>query len=173
MSIIIKGMEMPKEDRFNIIYIYGDGTVKMPAWGKGMESVDGVIAIPIPDHVRPIDANALYRRIKAECNPYGAPTIGYDDGHKVLDIISNTPPIIPAEGSVYILAPQDKYSGLKRKYVVLKSDSGEPVEGCFVLRPDKDKAAIAALLAYANATDNQVLAKDIRGWVSTLTVNKE
>lgn len=56
----------------------------------------------------------------------------------------------------------------KRKYVVLKSDSGEPVEDCFVLRPDKDKAAIAALIAYADATDNQVLAKDIRAWISAI-----
>lgn len=72
------------------------------------------------------------------------------------------------EDKGYILAPQAEYDGLKRKYVVLKSDSGEPVEDCFVLRPDKDKAAIAALLAYADATDNQVLAKDIRAWISAI-----
>lgn len=72
------------------------------------------------------------------------------------------------EDKGYILAPQEEYDGLKRKYVVLKSDSGEPVEDCFVLRPDKDKAAIAALFAYADATDNQVLAKDIRAWISAI-----
>lgn len=72
------------------------------------------------------------------------------------------------EDKGYILAPQEEYDGLKRKYVVLKSDSGEPVEDCFVLRPDKDKAAIVALLAYAGATDNQVLAKDIRAWISAI-----
>ena len=72
------------------------------------------------------------------------------------------------EGKGYILAPQEEYDGLKRKYVVLKSDTGECVENCFVLRPDKDKASIAALLAYADATDNQVLAKDIRAWISTI-----
>lgn len=76
--------------------------------------------------------------------------------------------IIQEGGKGYILAPQEEYDGLKRKYVVLKSDTGEIVENCFVLRPDKDKAAIAALLAYADATDNQVLAKDIRAWISTI-----
>lgn len=167
MSIIIKGLEMPKENAICIV-IFPDGKVTsqfgVPHLGT---------AVPVPPHGRLGDLDALYWRIKAECNPYGAPTISYDDGLKVLNIISSTPPIIPAEGMGYILAPQEEYCGLKRKYVVLKSDSGEPVEGCFVLRPDKDKTAIAAILAYANATDNQVLAKDIREWISTLPADKE
>ena len=37
--------------------------------------------------VRLIDANALYRKVKTECNPYGKPTIGFDDGKKVLEFI--------------------------------------------------------------------------------------
>ena len=37
--------------------------------------------------VRLIDANALYREVKTECNPYGKPTIGFDDGKKVLKLI--------------------------------------------------------------------------------------
>lgn len=76
-------------------------------------------------------------------------------------------------GYVIELATQENYDGLKRKYVVLKSDSGETVENCFVLRPDKDKAAIAALLAYADATKNQVLAADIRQWISTVIPAEE
>ena len=44
-----------------------------------------------------IERDALYREIKAECNPYGKPSIGYDDGLKVLGIIGSTPPVIPAE----------------------------------------------------------------------------
>lgn len=82
--------------------------------------------------------------------------------------IDDATTIITSEGKGYILAPQEDYDGLKRKYVVLKSDTGDVVENCFVLRPDKDKAAIAALLAYADATDSQVLAKDIRAWISTI-----
>lgn len=68
----------------------------------------------------------------------------------------------------YVLKPQSDYEGLKRKYVVLKSDTGECVEGCFVLRPDKDPAAKAALMAYAAATKNEKLAEDIMSWLSSM-----
>ena len=69
----------------------------------------------------------------------------------------------------YTLAPIEDYDGLKRKYVVLKSDTGAVVENCFVLRPEKDHAAIEALIAYANSTGNKVLAKDIRAWIDDLS----
>lgn len=36
---------------------------------------------------------------------------------------------------------------------------------CFILRPAKDPAAVAALRAYAAATDNAELAVDIINWV--------
>lgn len=39
------------------------------------------------------------------------------------------------------------------------------IENCFVLRPGKDPAAVAALRAYAEATDNDTLAADIISWV--------
>ena len=55
--------------------------------------------------------------------------------------------------------------GLISKYIVRKADTGEGVDGCFVLRPGKDLAAVAALRAYAAATDNDVLAADIIDWV--------
>lgn len=64
-----------------------------------------------------------------------------------------------------LLAPIDSYAGLKRKYIVLKADTGEDVPDCFVLRPAKDKAAVEALRAYAKATDNDLLAADIYRWV--------
>ena len=47
---------------------------------------------------RLIDADALRSRVKTECNQYGAPTIGYEDGAKILDMIDNAPTIIEAEG---------------------------------------------------------------------------
>lgn len=40
---------------------------------------------------RYIDADTLYVKVKAECNPYGKPTISFDDGCKVLDMIRRTP----------------------------------------------------------------------------------
>lgn len=40
---------------------------------------------------RYIDADKLYRSIKTETNPYGKPTLDYNSGFKVLDIIDNQP----------------------------------------------------------------------------------
>ena len=74
---------------------------------------------------------------------------------------------VKADGRLVVLdtAPQDEYGGLKRKYIVFKSDTGEPVENCFVLRPEIDPAAVIALEAYAKATENKELAADILNWV--------
>jgi hypothetical protein len=58
--------------------------------------------------------------------------------------------------------PETDYNGLKLKYRVYKARNNEPVEGCFVLRPQKDPAARAALQAYAEATDNEQLAFDLK-----------
>lgn len=58
--------------------------------------------------------------------------------------------------------------GLKIKYNVYKVSDGSIVHDCFVLRPGKDPAAQAALMAYADATDNAVLADDIRRWMDKL-----
>lgn len=65
------------------------------------------------------------------------------------------------------LRPIDEYEGLKAKYLVFKADSGERVVDCFVLRPANDPAAVEALRAYANSTDNKTLANDITNWVGT------
>ena len=45
--------------------------------------------------MRLIDADALVRAIKTECNPYGKPTIDFESGKKVLKIIDNAPTITP------------------------------------------------------------------------------
>lgn len=47
--------------------------------------------------MRPIDGDSLKRHVKAECNPYGKPTIGFEDGCKVLDMIDNEPTIQPEQ----------------------------------------------------------------------------
>lgn len=66
------------------------------------------------------------------------------------------------------LAPQVAYNGLRRKYIVFKSDTGKPVENCFVLRPDRDRAARDALRAYIVSTDNLDLARDLDDWLNAL-----
>ena len=40
-----------------------------------------------------ISRKHLYRRIKTECNPYGKPTIDFESGKRVLDIIDNEPTV--------------------------------------------------------------------------------
>ena len=56
--------------------------------------------------------------------------------------------------------------GLYEKYHVCKD--GEAVADCFVLEPDSDSAAREALIRYAEATDDEELAEDLREWVSDL-----
>ena len=56
-------------------------------------------------------------------------------------------------------------AGLYGKYTVYKNKDSSLVTECFVLRPTKDPAAVAALRAYAAATDNAELASDIINWV--------
>lgn len=65
------------------------------------------------------------------------------------------------------LTPQNEpeRAGLYGKYTVYKNKDGSLVTDCFVLRPAKDPAAVAALRAYATATDNAELSADIINWV--------
>ncbi len=55
-----------------------------------------VAPVPAP-HGRLGDLDRLYKHIKAECNIYGKPTIGFKDGNKVLKIIEGTRTVIEAE----------------------------------------------------------------------------
>lgn len=45
--------------------------------------------------VRPIDANWLKNWVKKECNPYGNPTIGSDDGRRFMEQIDKMPTLEP------------------------------------------------------------------------------
>lgn len=67
-------------------------------------------------------------------------------------------------------APQiDAYEGLKIKYRVFHAEDNTPVKGdCFVLRPDKDIAALVALKMYGIYTDNKQLKDDIKRWAAKI-----
>lgn len=67
---------------------------------------------------------------------------------------------------------QDSQTGLCVKYDVKKVETGETVNNCFVLRPDKDPAAVAALRTYARVTPNKALANDIMAWIGADTADK-
>lgn len=83
---------------------------------------------------------------------------GFDDGLKyVLGLIEKSPTFTPPN--------EPERVGLYGKYTVYKNKDGSLVTDCFILRPAKDPAAVAALRAYAATTDNAELAADIINWV--------
>ena len=108
---------------------------------------------------------------------YGAQAIYFTDQEceDIADnLISNGVTVgVGAKPLKQYLTQIDEYAGLKLKFLVFKADTGERIENCFVLRPDKDRAAVEALRAYAEATDNKTLAEDIYNWVGNgVTVQK-
>ena len=88
---------MPKDGSWRSIRIYPDGTIGRPIGFGDYALVEGAKAVPVPPHGRLIDADALFRKVKTECNPYGKPTIEFESGKKVLEMIENAPTIIEAE----------------------------------------------------------------------------
>lgn len=65
-------------------------------------------------------------------------------------------------------AESSRNIGLYVKYAVYDNEDGSVVTDCFVLRPDKDPAALIALRTYAIVTDNVELANDIINWCKNL-----
>jgi len=55
--------------------------------------------------------------------------------------------------------------GLYDKYKVIKIETNEEITDVFVLRPLKDLAARVAILAYARATKNSILARSLEEWM--------
>ncbi|ELY73253.1 hypothetical protein [Natrinema pallidum] len=68
-------------------------------------------------------------------------------------------------------AETDPDGSLYEKYEVRKD--GDPVESCFVLEPESDSAAREALIRYAEETDDEQLAEDLREWVTDLCTRGE
>ena len=97
MSILIEGMEMPKEDEEIIIRISPNGTV-MTEYAL---PITGVKAVPVPPHGRLIDVDKLIEFIE---NRYEITwKDDYEGGIKdacvdILEKISTTPTVIPASG---------------------------------------------------------------------------
>jgi len=59
--------------------------------------------------------------------------------------------------------------GLYQKYDITKQDGTPAEDSYFVLKPEKDAAARAAILAYACLTENKPLAEDLKKWVQELS----
>lgn len=160
MSIYIPNIEMP-ESCDNCPH----PTCTLWQSTNGGERHEKCSIVPVTEpHGRLIDADAL----REDWLENGENAYVYDT-NAFLFSLDDAPTIIPEDhiGDANQMVNND-YAGLKVKYIVRKASNGELVDDCFVLRPDKDKAAIAALNTYADATKNQVLAADIRKWLSTI-----
>ncbi len=57
-------------------------------------------------------------------------------------------------------------SGLHKKYEVTRN--GNHVDGCFVLRPETDTAALDALRRYVQVTTNRELADGLWTWIDRI-----
>lgn len=54
-----------------------------------------IVEIPDDNSIKDlISREDLIRAIKTECNPYGAPTIDYESGLRVLEIIDRAPTVV-------------------------------------------------------------------------------
>ena len=86
-GIYIPGMEMPENGWHKVIKIFSDGTVV-----SYYDSVELAKAIPVPDHGRLIDADALwdvaYKAWGTEYDPWVC--------NLFMEMINNAPTIIPA-----------------------------------------------------------------------------
>ena len=91
MSIIVKGMEMPK-DRPQLLWVYPNG--KTLTLQSEVDPWKELQAVPVPPHSRVIDADAL-----ADNWYYASAALRPDDVKKVvaLDDIDRAPTIIEAE----------------------------------------------------------------------------
>jgi hypothetical protein len=66
--------------------------------------------------------------------------------------------------------PLDGARGIARCY---EAPLEAPVKGCFVLRPEKDKAALSALLQYATMTTDMKLRAELRAWADRIYAGEE
>ena len=87
MSVLIEGMEMPKDGCHHMICIYADGTV----------STGGRVymAVPVPPHGRLIDADAVERNL-VKMQMAQKDVVGHGI-RKSRAIVRDMPTIIPAD----------------------------------------------------------------------------
>lgn len=95
MSILIEGIELPKENQRGLwVVIHADGTVEYASGDEGWKTLKQA-AYPVPPHGRLIDADALLKKIRCrsldEHGEYLLWYVGEDD-------IKNAPTIIPPRG---------------------------------------------------------------------------
>ena len=70
MSILIKGMEMPKDGEWYEINIFPNGEVCRTNWQGDQTLIKGVTAVPVPPHGRLIDADEISEHKYATIPPF-------------------------------------------------------------------------------------------------------
>jgi hypothetical protein len=100
MSVLIKGMEMPKEGNWRSIRIYPDGTIGRPIGFGDYALVEGAKAVPVPPHGRLGDLDELYASLEKWLiqNRHSMTEATRVWIRGVLEGIAAAPTIIPAEG---------------------------------------------------------------------------
>lgn len=81
--------------------------------------------------MRLIDADALKKAIKTECNPYGNPTIDFESGKRVLKIIDNASTVERPQGEgEWITVEENLWNLLEDHYwyLIVHKDYGTPMK---------------------------------------------
>ena len=97
MSILIKGMEMPKEGSWVTLRLFPDGQCFLYSWcGNDFDFMEHVTAVPVPPHGRLIDADLLKERVtkRLYASNHGSMAEAYFAA--LIDLIDTAPTIIPA-----------------------------------------------------------------------------
>ena len=84
MSILIKGLNMPKGDKALIVVINSNGTVDRPNWRWDCTLIKGAEAVELPDHGDLIDRDILLSKVQKWY-------------WEALETVKRMPPVIPAE----------------------------------------------------------------------------
>ena len=81
--------------------------------------------------MRLIDADKLYDWVRRECNPYGKPTIDFESGNRMLDMIKRSSTAFDREKVIEELRQEAMYElGIPEKK--FNSDEGEYSSYCSI-----------------------------------------
>ena len=83
------------------------------------------------NRMRLIDADKLYDWVRRECNPYGKPTIDFESGNRMLDMIKRSSTAFDKEKVIEELRQEAMYElGMPEKK--FNSDEGEYSSYCSI-----------------------------------------
>lgn len=104
MSILIKGMEMPKEGSWVTLRVFPDGQCVLHSWCGNDDEIkfdfmEHLTAVLVPRHGRLIDADEMFDEFVAEGQRSKRYKLGEKwelNGEEIRSVISRLPTVIPA-----------------------------------------------------------------------------